>query len=183
MLFALTPLFLCVALLICLESPGPVLFSQQRVGLKGRCFRFWKFRSMCTDAEQTKSTLTKQAMSNGVRFKLKADPRITRVGRFIRKYSIDELPQLWNVLVGDMSLVGPRPALPSEVEAYSFSDKQRLSVTPGITCIWQVSGRSDIPFKQQVSLDVKYKLSQSIWQDIKLLVLTVPAVVFGKGAY
>ena len=122
-------------------------------------------------------------MSNGVRFKLKRDPRITKVGAVIRKFSIDELPQLWNVLIGDMSLVGPRPALPSEVEAYTQSDKQRLGVMPGITCIWQVTGRSDIPFKQQVSLDVQYKLSQSVLHDIKLLLLTIPAVVLGKGAY
>jgi len=135
------------------------------------------------DAESTKHQLQHKAMSNGVRFKLKKDPRITPVGAVIRKYSIDELPQLWNVLLGDMSLVGPRPALPSEVNDYDQADKQRLSVIPGITCIWQVSGRSDIPFKQQVTLDVKYKLSQSIWQDIRLLLLTIPAVVLGKGAY
>jgi len=135
------------------------------------------------DAESIKHQLKHKAMSNGVRFKLKKDPRITPVGAVIRKYSIDELPQLWNVLLGDMSLVGPRPALPSEVNDYDQADKQRLSVIPGITCIWQVSGRSDIPFKQQVSLDIKYKLSQSIWQDIRLLLLTIPAVVLGKGAY
>ena len=145
MLLMLNPLFLVVALLIRIESPGAVLFSQMRVGLNGQPFRFWKFRSMRLDAEQSKSQLKEKAMSNGVRFKLKKDPRITRVGAFIRKYSIDELPQLWNVLIGDMSLVGPRPALPSEVSAYDLADKQRLSVMPGITCIWQVSGRSDIP--------------------------------------
>jgi len=183
MLLMLMPLFIIVALLIRLESPGSVLFSQTRVGLSGRPFRFWKFRSMRFDAESTKHQLQHKAMSNGVRFKLKKDPRITPVGVVIRKYSIDELPQLWNVLLGDMSLVGPRPALPSEVNDYDQADKQRLSVIPGITCIWQVSGRSDIPFKQQVTLDVKYKLSQSIWQDIRLLLLTIPAVVLGKGAY
>jgi len=183
MLLILMPLFLIVAVLIRLESPGSVLFSQTRVGMYGKPFRFWKFRSMRMDAEQTKNQLKENAMSHGVRFKLKQDPRVTRMGAFIRKYSIDELPQLWNVLIGDMSLVGPRPALPSEVSAYDLADKQRLSVMPGITCIWQVSGRSDIPFKQQVSLDIKYKLSQSIWQDIKLLFLTIPAVVLGKGAY
>jgi len=183
MLLMLMPLFIIVALLIRLESPGSVLFSQTRVGLSGRPFRFWKFRSMRFDAESTKHQLQHKAMSNGVRFKLKKDPRITPVGAVIRKYSIDELPQLWNVLLGDMSLVGPRPALPSEVNDYDQADKQRLSVIPGITCIWQVSGRSDIPFKQQVSLDIKYKLSQSIWQDIRLLLLTIPAVVLGKGAY
>lgn len=182
-LLLIFPLLLLVALLIGLESPGAVLFSQTRIGLNGRPFRFWKFRSMRFDAEQTKSQLTEKAMSNGVRFKLKKDPRITKVGAVIRKFSIDELPQLWNVLIGDMSLVGPRPALPSEVEAYTQSDKQRLGVMPGITCIWQVTGRSDIPFKQQVSLDVQYKLSQSVFHDMKLLLLTIPAVVLGKGAY
>jgi lipopolysaccharide/colanic/teichoic acid biosynthesis glycosyltransferase len=183
LLLILSPVFLVVALLIRLESPGSVLFSQTRIGLYGKPFRFWKFRSMCFDAEQTKHQLTDKALSNGIRFKLKTDPRITRVGRIIRKYSIDELPQLWNVLISDMSLVGPRPALPSEVDAYDLADKQRLCVLPGITCIWQVSGRADIPFKEQVSLDVKYQLSQSFWQDIKLLLLTIPAVILGKGAY
>ena len=183
LLILLFPLFLFVALLIRLESPGCVLFSQMRIGLNGRPFRFWKFRSMRLDAEQKKSQLTEKAMSNGVRFKLKKDPRITRIGSVIRKFSIDELPQLWNVFMGDMSLVGPRPALPSEVNEYTRSDKQRLTVAPGITCIWQVSGRSDIPFKEQVELDVQYKLSQSIAQDLKLLMLTIPAVIFGKGAY
>ncbi|MCK5122250.1 MAG: sugar transferase [Methylococcales bacterium] len=182
-LLLILPVLLLVALLIRLESAGSVLFSQTRIGLNGRPFRFWKFRSMRFDAEQTKSQLMAKVMSNGIRFKLKKDPRITKVGAVIRKFSIDELPQLWNVLIGDMSLVGPRPALPSEVEAYTQSDKQRLGVMPGITCIWQVTGRSDIPFKQQVSLDVQYKLSQSVLHDIKLLLLTIPAVVLGKGAY
>lgn len=179
----LAPVFLGVAVLIKLESKGPVFFSQTRIGLGGKPFTFWKFRSMRTDAEQIKSQLSASAMSDGVRFKIKNDPRITQIGRFIRKYSIDELPQLWNVLKGDMSLVGPRPALPQEVEAYTLADRQRLQVLPGITCIWQVSGRSDIPFKQQVKLDVRYKLTQSIAEDIRLMVLTIPAVVFGKGAY
>jgi len=183
MLLILAPLFLMVAFFIRLESPGSVLFSQTRIGLCGKPFKFWKFRSMRFDAEQTKAKLGSAAMSNGVRFKLKKDPRITKVGGFIRKYSIDELPQLWNVLMGNMSLVGPRPALPNEVAAYDLADKQRLSMVPGITCIWQVSGRSDIPFKQQVSMDIKYKLSQSVTQDIKILLLTIPAVVLSKGAY
>jgi lipopolysaccharide/colanic/teichoic acid biosynthesis glycosyltransferase len=122
-------------------------------------------------------------MQGGVLFKMKNDPRITPVGRFIRKMSIDELPQLWNVLKGDMSLVGPRPALPSEVDQYSLHDRQRLEVIPGITCIWQVSGRSDIPFPEQVQLDVQYIDSQFIWLDIKLLFQTIPAVLFSRGAY
>ncbi len=183
-LLLFSPLFLCLAVLIKLESPGSVLFSQTRIGLNGRPFKFWKFRSMRVNAEQTKSQLAnQQGISKEVRFKLKKDPRITRVGAVIRKCSIDELPQLWNVFIGDMSLVGPRPALPNEVAAYTRSDKQRLGVIPGITCIWQVSGRSDIPFKQQVALDVQYKLSPSVFQDLKLLFLTIPAVVLGKGAY
>ena len=183
MLILLSPLFLLVAILIRLESPGAVLFSQTRIGLNGKPFRFWKFRSMRKDAEFIKKTLAKEAMSDGIRFKLKKDPRITRVGAVIRKFSIDELPQIWNVLIGDMSLVGPRPALPDEVAGYTAADRQRLSVMPGITCIWQVSGRSEIPFKQQVKLDVQYKLTQSLFQDIKLLFLTIPAVTSGKGAY
>ena len=122
-------------------------------------------------------------MNGGVLFKMKEDPRITKVGKFIRKASIDELPQLWNVFVGDMSLVGPRPALPSEVNQYSLAERRRLEVVPGITCIWQVSGRSDIPFDKQVGLDVEYIESQSLWLDFKLLFLTIPAVLLGRGAY
>jgi lipopolysaccharide/colanic/teichoic acid biosynthesis glycosyltransferase len=114
---------------------------------------------------------------------MRDDPRVTRVGRFIRKTSIDELPQLWNVFKGDMSLVGPRPPVPSEVNEYSLADRRRLEVIPGITCIWQVSGRSEIPFEQQVELDVEYIQSQSVWMDIKLLLKTIPALLLGKGAY
>jgi lipopolysaccharide/colanic/teichoic acid biosynthesis glycosyltransferase len=144
----------------------------------------WKFRSMYIDAEARKARLiAANEMAGGVLFKMKHDPRITRVGRFIRKASIDELPQLWNVLRGDMSLVGPRPALPSEVDEYSLRDRQRLEVIPGITCIWQVSGRSDIPFEEQVQLDIQYIESQSFWQDVMILLKTVPAVLLGRGAY
>jgi lipopolysaccharide/colanic/teichoic acid biosynthesis glycosyltransferase len=143
-----------------------------------------KFRSMYMDADQRlKELIAQNEMQGGVLFKMKNDPRITPVGRFIRKMSIDELPQLWNVLKGDMSLVGPRPALPSEVDQYSLHDRQRLEVIPGITCIWQVSGRSDIPFPEQVQLDVQYIDSQFIWLDIKLLFQTIPAVLFSRGAY
>jgi lipopolysaccharide/colanic/teichoic acid biosynthesis glycosyltransferase len=122
-------------------------------------------------------------MDGGVIFKMKHDPRITRVGRYIRRASIDELPQLWNVLKGDMSLVGPRPPVPSEVSQYTLSDRRRLEAKPGITCVWQVSGRSDIPFEQQVELDFAYIESQSLWMDIKLLLKTIPAVLLGRGAY
>lgn len=178
------PLSLIVMLLIVIESPGPIFFRQIRVGRGGKLFSMWKFRSMYVDAEARKAALLAQNESNGgVIFKMKYDPRITRVGRFIRRASIDELPQLWNVLVGDMSLVGPRPALPSEVKQYSLADRRRLEVTPGITCFWQVSGRSEIPFPEQVKLDVQYIESSSVSQDILILLRTIPAVLSGRGAY
>lgn len=184
LLILLGPLFLTIMLLIRLESPGPIFFRQIRVGRWGKLFTMWKFRSMYIDAEARKAALLAANESGGgVIFKMKQDPRITKVGRFIRKASIDELPQLWNVLVGDMSLVGPRPALPSEVNQYSLADRRRLEVIPGITCIWQVSGRSDIPFPEQVKLDVQYIESSSFWQDLLILFKTVPAVLLGRGAY
>ncbi|MCL1121040.1 exopolysaccharide biosynthesis polyprenyl glycosylphosphotransferase [Shewanella seohaensis] len=180
----LSPLLLIVALLIRLESPGAVLFCQQRVGKWNQPFTMWKFRSMYQDAEARLVSLQQaNEMQGGVLFKMKQDPRITRVGQFIRKTSIDELPQLWNVLKGEMSLVGPRPALPREVAQYSPSDRRRLEVKPGITCIWQVSGRSDIPFDRQVELDVDYIYQQSLMADLYLLLKTIPAVIFSRGAY
>lgn len=183
-LLFLAPFLAILAVLIKLESPGPVLFAQVRIGLCGSKFRCWKFRSMYIDAEERKrSLMTENEMQGGTTFKIKDDPRITRVGRFIRKASIDELPQLWNVLVGQMSLVGPRPPVPQEVEKYSAYDKQRLIVKPGITCIWQVSGRSDIPFKDQVRLDVEYIRKRSLWMDLLLLLRTIPAVLLARGAY
>lgn len=173
-----------LALAIKLNSPGPALFPQTRVGRWGNTFTMWKFRSMYIDAEARKAKLlAENEMSGGVIFKMRRDPRITSIGRFIRKASIDELPQLWNVLKGDMSVVGPRPPLPSEVANYSLQDRRRLDVIPGITCIWQVSGRSDIPFDQQVELDVQYIDSQSFFHDMMILLRTVPAVLLGKGAY
>lgn len=139
---------------------------------------------MFVDAEQRKQELqAENEMDGGTTFKMKRDPRITRVGRFIRKASIDELPQLWNVFVGDMSLVGPRPPVPQEVANYSAYDRQRLMVKPGITCIWQVSGRSDIPFDEQVGLDIKYIVGRSLRMDVGLLLRTIPAVLFARGAY
>lgn len=184
LLVLLIPLFLAVALAIRIEDPGPIFFKQTRVGRWGTLFTMWKFRSMYTDAEERKKELmARNEMEGGVIFKMKDDPRVTKVGRIIRKTSIDELPQLWNVLKGDMSLVGPRPPVPQEVDEYSLSDRRRLEVIPGITCIWQVSGRSDIPFDQQVELDVQYIQSQSLWTDIKILFKTVPALLFGTGAY
>jgi len=184
LLIVLIPLFIVIMILIYKDSPGPVFYKQTRVGRWGKLFVMWKFRSMYLDADvRLKEIMAQNEMTGGVIFKMKNDPRIIPIGRFIRKASIDELPQLWNVLKGDMSLVGPRPALPSEVNQYSLQDRQRLEVIPGITCIWQVSGRSSIPFPQQVQLDVQYIQSHSVWLDIKLLLQTIPAVLLSRGAY
>jgi lipopolysaccharide/colanic/teichoic acid biosynthesis glycosyltransferase len=174
-----------LAILIRLSDGGPVLFWQERVGKHGRIFGFPKFRSMRVNAEQLKDELlaTNQHGTDGVTFKMKRDPRITPIGSFMRRFSIDELPQLWSVLRGDMSLVGPRPGLPREVRYYSSADRRRLEVTPGLTCIWQVSGRSDIPFPRQVEMDSEYIHRQSLKTDISLLAKTVPAVLTGRGAY
>ena len=178
-----SPLLLILIIVIKLDSPGPIFFSQTRVGKHGKHFRIWKLRSMYVDAESRKLALQKQnEMHGGVTFKLARDPRITRVGRLIRKISIDELPQLWNVFSGDMSLVGPRPPLPSEVSEYNLDDRYRLDVIPGITCIWQVSGRSLLPFKKQVKLDLEYIRNMSLFQDISILLRTIPAVITGRGA-
>ena len=180
----LSPVFLAIAIAVKLSSPGPVIFSQVRVGRYGRHFKFYKFRSMRQDAEALKESLKEQNESkDGVIFKMKDDPRITRVGRFIRRASLDELPQLWNVFIGDMSLVGPRPPAPSEVREYTLEDRKRLDVIPGITCIWQVKGRSDIPFNEQVRLDKEYILAPGVWKDVKILLQTIPAILSGKGAY
>jgi lipopolysaccharide/colanic/teichoic acid biosynthesis glycosyltransferase len=181
----LTPLFLLVALAIKLHDRGPVLFWQKRVGLHGQTFEFPKFRSMCVNAEAVRAALMadNQHGSEGVTFKMKRDPRITPIGRLIRRTSIDELPQLWCVLTGDMSLVGPRPPLVNEVARYTMQERQRLSVTPGLTCIWQVNGRSEIPFPQQVLMDIDYIQQRSLSTDVKLLAKTLPAVVKGRGAY
>jgi len=179
-----SPFLLIVAVLIKIESPGSAIFAQTRVGRWGNYFTMYKFRSMCTDAEvKKKDLLTTNEMQGGVLFKMKDDPRITKMGKFIRKYSIDELPQFWNVLMGDMSLVGPRPPVPSEVDQYSISDRRRLEIKPGITCVWQISGRSDIAFNEQVALDVDYIESRSLLQDLRILVKTIPAVIFGRGSY
>lgn len=184
-LLCLSPLFAVVALMIRLTDHGPALFWQVRVGKWGRPFAFPKFRSMVIDAEAQRRKLMQanQHGGEGITFKMKHDPRITWIGRIIRRTSIDELPQLWCVLRGDMSLVGPRPALVSEVARYSLEDRRRLDITPGLTCIWQVSGRSDIPFEEQCRLDVEYIEQQSTLADIKLLLKTIPAVITGKGAY
>ena len=183
LLIILFPLFLCVALAIKLEDSGPLFFNQTRVGKWGRLFTMYKFRSMVIQADKMKEKILDQNESSGVIFKMKKDPRITRTGRLIRKTSIDELPQLWNVFKGDMSLVGPRPPLPSEVSEYDYPDRKRLNAIPGITCIWQVSGRSNINFEGQVRLDVLYIENQSFWGDIRILLQTIPAVLSGRGAY
>lgn len=183
-LVLLSPLLIIVGLLIKQESNGPALFKQQRVGLYGKTFTMFKFRSMSQDAQAQRNKLERHnEMSSGVLFKIKNDPRITPFGKIIRKTSIDELPQLINVLQGEMSLVGPRPALPNEVSQYSFNDRTRLNVLPGITCLWQVMGRSEIPFEQQVKLDLKYIKKQSLLFDVSLLLKTIPAVIKAKGAY
>jgi lipopolysaccharide/colanic/teichoic acid biosynthesis glycosyltransferase len=181
----LSPLFALVALLIKVEdSAGPVFYVQKRVGQWGKVFLFPKFRSMVSNADQLKdSILADNQHGDSVTFKMKHDPRITRTGRVIRRLSIDELPQLWCVFRGDMSLVGPRPALPREVALYTYSDRRRLDTKPGLTCIWQVSGRGDIPFEDQVKLDEQYINSKSFLVDVKLLLQTIPAVLTGKGAY
>lgn len=183
-LLALAPFFAVVALLIKLESRGPVFFPQVRVGRHGREFRMFKFRSMRTDAEaRLKELLAKNQHSHGVTFKIKDDPRVTRIGKWLRKFSIDEFPQFYNVLRGDMSLVGPRPPVPREVALYSLGDRRRLAVKPGLTCIWQISGRSEIDFNGQVRLDVQYIESRSLREDLKILWKTIPAVLCGTGAY
>ena len=183
-IIAFSPVFLITALLVKITSPGPIIFSQVRVGRYGRHFKFYKFRSMYIDAEARKAELMKLNESgDGVIFKMKRDPRITPVGRFIRKFSIDELPQLFNVLLGDMSLVGPRPPLPSEVRTYTLEERKRLNITPGITCLWQVSGRSELPFSKQIALDKEYIASRSAWKDFLILLKTIPAILTGKGAW
>ena len=180
----LAPVFLAIAIAVKLSSPGPVFFSQVRVGRYGRHFNFYKFRSMRQDAEALKDGLKKQNESkDGVIFKMKDDPRITKVGRFLRRTSLDELPQLWNVFIGDMSLVGPRPPVPSEVQEYTLEDRKRLDVIPGITCLWQIKGRSEIPVHEQVRLDKEYILAPGIWKDVVILLKTIPAIIGGKGAY
>jgi exopolysaccharide biosynthesis WecB/TagA/CpsF family protein len=180
----LSPLLLVTALSIRLESRGSVLFRQERVGENGETFEMLKFRSMFTDAEKRLDALmSANDRDDGVTFKLRHDPRVTRVGGIIRKYSIDELPQLFNVLRGDMSLVGPRPALPREVAKYSDRDLKRLQGKPGITGIWQVSGRADIPFQRMVEMDVDYLKTRSLLTDITILARTPLAVVMAKGAY
>lgn len=177
------PLGLLTALAIRLDSPGPVIFRQTRVGKWGKLFVCYKFRSMAIDAEARKQALLLANEADGPIFKIQNDPRMTRVGRLIRKASIDELPQLINILKGDMSFVGPRPPLPSEVSLYEYEQRRRLNAVPGLTGLQQVSGRSDLSFERWVELDLQYINEQSLGKDIVILLKTIPTVIFGKGAY
>ncbi|MCM3574411.1 sugar transferase [Mesobacillus subterraneus] len=180
----LSILFFLIALLIKIEDPrGPILFTQKRVGLNGKEFKMYKFRSMVSDAEERLNELLKYNETTGAMFKMKDDPRVTKIGKFIRKTSIDELPQLFNVLKGDMSLVGPRPPLPREVVEYTEYDKQRLMVTPGCTGLWQVSGRSNLGFSQMVELDLHYIKNRTLIMDIKIIIKTVFVLFGSKNAY
>lgn len=183
-IIVLSFLFIFIAILIKIEDPkGTVFFSQKRVGLNGKEFKMYKLRSMVSNAEEKLAELLNYNEVSGAMFKLKDDPRITKVGKFIRKTSIDELPQLFNVLKGDMSLVGPRPPLPREVAVYSDYDKQRLMVTPGCTGLWQVSGRNSLSFEEMVELDLQYIRERSFLFDIKLILKTVLVLFGSKHAF
>jgi lipopolysaccharide/colanic/teichoic acid biosynthesis glycosyltransferase len=182
-LLLLLPLLPFIVAMIKLETPGPVLFKQQRVGLRGRFFDCYKFRSMGVDAETRKQELAHLNEASGAAFKIKDDPRITRVGRWLRSSSLDEFPQLWNVLRGDMSVVGPRPQIPSEVADYTPEQARRLLAKPGLTCLWQVSGRSHLDFEEWMELDQEYVRQRSLRYEIGILLRTLPAVIERKGAY
>ena len=181
-LIVLSPVFLVTALAVRSDG-GPAFYKQTRVGKNNTHFEMYKFRSMCKNAENLQDDLMKYNEMDGPVFKIKGDPRITKVGKFIRKYSIDELPQLLNIVKGDMSIVGPRPPLVREVEQYNSYQMQRLLVTPGLTCFWQASGRSNLSFDDWMDMDMKYIKRRNIFLDIKLIVKTVFAVIFKRGAY
>ena len=182
-LIALIPCLAVIALAIKLSSSGPILFSQDRVAGGGKVFKLFKFRTMVPNAEAMKASLAAMNESDGPVFKIKRDPRVTAVGRFLRKHSLDELPQLWNVVVGDMSIVGPRPPVPEEVRRYRAEHLRRLSVPQGLTCIWQVSGRSNISFEEWMRMDMAYIDSWSIRQDLSIILKTFKVVIQGSGAY
>lgn len=183
-LILLFPFFVVLAILMKIEEPrGPIFFSQTRIGLNGKKFKMYKIRSMVVNAEELLEELLEQNEVEGAMFKMKDDPRITKVGKFIRKTSIDELPQLWNVVKGDMSLVGPRPPLEREVEEYTEYDMQRLLIKPGCTGLWQVSGRNELSFEEMVALDLKYIENLSIWNDLVIGVKTVWVMLRPNGAY
>ena len=182
-LILLSPIITIVACAIKLTSKGPIFFLQKRVGKNGELFNMYKFRSMVVNAEELKEKLKHKNEMSGPMFKMKDDPRVTKVGKFIRKTSLDELPQLWNVLKGDMSLVGPRPSLPKEVEQFDSWMFKRLTVRPGLTCYWQVSGRNNIDFEDWMKLDVKYIEERNLWIDIKLIFKTVGVLFGDKNAH
>ena len=182
-LILLSPLFLVLIILIKREDGGPAFYSQERIGKNEKPFKMWKFRSMIVNADQMVEQLEEQNEIDGAMFKIKDDPRVTKIGHTIRKYSLDELPQLWNVLIGDMSLVGPRPPLPSEVEEYTDYDKQRLLVMPGCTGLWQVTKRNEADFDEMVWLDIVYINHSGILEDLKLIIKTIGVVIHPNGAY
>jgi len=183
MLVLLSPVWLIAAVLVRITSPGHAIFRQSRVGQHGTPFTCLKLRTMVPEAHSLKVEIVDQNETTGPVFKIRADPRIIPIGRALRKFSIDELPQLVNVLKGEMSIVGPRPALPEEVEKYSPHQRGRLAVKPGLTCLWQVSGRSNIGFDEWVELDLEYIRRRNFWFDLWLILLTIPAVLSGRGAY
>jgi lipopolysaccharide/colanic/teichoic acid biosynthesis glycosyltransferase len=181
-LIFLSPILLAIAIAIKLDSSGPIFYFSDRIGKKGRVFRCTKFRTMVRDAEKRRADVMHLNERDGILFKISNDPRVTRVGRFLRRYSLDELPQFFNVLRGDMSIVGPRPPIVSEVRAYRLSDLRRLDVTPGITGLWQVKARQDPSFDNYVSLDVAYIDNWSVWLDLKIIVRTIAVVFAGTGS-
>lgn len=178
----LSPVFLITAIAIKIDSKGPIIYKQYRVGKNGKQFKMYKFRSMCSDADQKLSDLCDLNEKEGPIFKISKDPRVTKVGRIIRKISIDELPQLINVLRGEMSIVGPRPPLINEVKKYTLYQAQRLSVIPGLTCYWQINGRSDLSFEEWVELDLKYINERGLLTDLRIILKTIPVVLMGVGA-
>lgn len=182
-LVLLVPIIPLIVVMIRLDTPGPVFFRQERVGKNGRSFKFYKFRSMHTDAERRRREVESMNEQDGPVFKVKSDPRVTSVGKFLRRSSLDEIPQIFNVFKGDMSVVGPRPPLPSEVEHYQPWQRRRLEVTPGITCLWQISGRSHLSFNEWMRLDMEYLRQRSFKTDMLILMRTIPAVIARKGAY
>jgi exopolysaccharide biosynthesis polyprenyl glycosylphosphotransferase len=182
-ILVLSPVFLILAILVKVSSKGPILYRSERIGYLGKPFTFLKFRSMYADADKRLHELMAQNEKDGPIFKIKNDPRITPIGRTLRRYSLDELPQLFNVLRGEMSLVGPRPPLRREVEQYTEEQLKRLTVLPGCTCYWQIMGRSDLSFEEWMELDLKYIREMSLWTDIKILIRTPLAILPGKGAY
>ena len=182
-LILLSPLFGVLTVKIKEEDGGPAFYSQTRIGKNGKPFKMWKFRSMIVNADKMVKQLEEQNEIDGAMFKIKDDPRVTKIGHVIRKYSLDELPQLWNVLKGDMSLVGPRPPLPMEVADYTDYDKLRLTVTPGCTGLWQVTKRNDADFDEMVELDLEYINKSSLWFDFKILLKTVGVVIHPNSAY